>query len=179
MSQPYISTTMSKMVQEPASFRILRSGEEDFLRDMFYTSLYVPNGGTPLGKEIIDTPELAIYHENWGSQFSDIAMVAQLGNTKVGAVWGRLIKGHGFVNAESPEIGIAILPEYRNQGIGAQLLRGIIGYYMRAGHPGVSLSVDERNPAVLLYQRLGFETVKQDGHNQTMYLDFAAVEAVV
>jgi ribosomal protein S18 acetylase RimI-like enzyme len=53
-------------------------------------------------------------------------------------------------------VDIALLPRWRGQGIGTMLLQGIKSAAVEAGTPAVRLSVDIRNPARRLYQRLGF-----------------------
>jgi len=50
---------------------------------------------------------------------------------------------------------IALLPEYRNLGIGTQLIRDLLDEADRLGQP-VRLHVEAFNPAQALYQRLGF-----------------------
>jgi GNAT superfamily N-acetyltransferase len=59
-------------------------------------------------------------------------------------------------------IDISMLPEYRGRGIGSALLRNLIAKAGRSG-AAVSLSVEISNPAVRLYERLGFRTVSSDG----------------
>jgi ribosomal protein S18 acetylase RimI-like enzyme len=59
-------------------------------------------------------------------------------------------------------IDIALLPQYRNQGIGSTLLRELLADAARAGC-AVSLKVENTNPAARLYERLGFQTVDEDG----------------
>lgn len=60
-----------------------------------------------------------------------------------------------------------MLPEYRGRGIGtallAQLIRAVEGVY-----ENISLSVTEGNPALRLYQRLGFEVCGREGDSITM-----------
>ena len=63
-------------------------------------------------------------------------------------------------------IDISLLPEYRNQGIGRALLRDLLAESESTNKP-VSLHVLRGNPAVRLYQRLGFEVVEeQDACNR-------------
>ncbi len=57
---------------------------------------------------------------------------------------------------EARVVDIALLPEFRGQGIGATLLRRIL----EIGKP-VSLQVRPENPARRLYLRLGFEVVSE------------------
>ena len=59
-------------------------------------------------------------------------------------------------------IDIALLPEYRKQGIGSFLLEGILAEGRREG-VAVTLHVEKFNPALRLYQRLGFSPVQDRG----------------
>ena len=52
-------------------------------------------------------------------------------------------------------IDIALLPEYRNAGIGSGLLNDLLAEAQRAGKP-VRIHVEKLNPALRLYERLGF-----------------------
>ncbi|MEE8602110.1 GNAT family N-acetyltransferase [Euzebya tangerina] len=56
-------------------------------------------------------------------------------------------------------IDIAILPEHRGRGIGTRVLRAVIDEAEHAGVP-VSIHVEAANPAMRLYERLGFEAVE-------------------
>lgn len=59
-------------------------------------------------------------------------------------------------------LDIAILPEYRSQGIGTQLLRELQN---EAAHTAKALSihVERFNPALRLYQHLGFQIIEDKG----------------
>lgn len=59
-------------------------------------------------------------------------------------------------------VDIALLPEYRNAGIGTTLLKGILEEAAKAGKR-VSIHVERFNPAMRLYERLGFSTVGEHG----------------
>jgi ribosomal protein S18 acetylase RimI-like enzyme len=91
----------------------------------------------------------------------------------VGAVWIRLMigeaKGYGYINDQTPELSIAMLPGYRGLGLGTRLMTALIEA-VRETYPALSLSVSADNPARRLYERLGFETVKVEGDSMTMQL---------
>ena len=53
-------------------------------------------------------------------------------------------------------IDIALLPEHRNVGIGGAILRDVLAEAARDGKR-VSIHVEMFNPALSLYQRLGFQ----------------------
>ncbi len=59
-------------------------------------------------------------------------------------------------------VDIALMPEARGAGIGSRLLRDVLDRGQRAGKP-VTIHVEAFNPALRLYQRLGFEKVDTNG----------------
>jgi ribosomal protein S18 acetylase RimI-like enzyme len=59
-------------------------------------------------------------------------------------------------------VDIALLPERRASGIGSKLLHQLLDRGDRAGKP-VTIHVEAFNPALRLYQRLGFEKVDTNG----------------
>jgi ribosomal protein S18 acetylase RimI-like enzyme len=78
-----------------------------------------------------------------------------------GQAAGRLISDDSGTQM-SILMDIALLPEYRSQGIGTAILRGLLTAAQHA-HKSVSLHVEPHNPALRLYQRLGFEICAQSG----------------
>jgi ribosomal protein S18 acetylase RimI-like enzyme len=103
-------------------------------------------------------PYLARYALDWG-RVGDLGYVASINATPVGATWLRLWlgedKGFGYVRNEIPQLAIAVVLDYRGQGIGTNLLTQILGAAKR-NYPAVSLSVRANNPVVQLYERAGF-----------------------
>lgn len=59
-------------------------------------------------------------------------------------------------------VDIALMPEQRNAGIGTLLLREIMAEAMQTGKP-IRLQVTKFNPAIRLYERLGFSKVGETG----------------
>jgi ribosomal protein S18 acetylase RimI-like enzyme len=127
---------------------------------MLYQALYVSKGQSALPREVIHLPELAHYVQGWGREgdCGFLAIDAVIGQP-LGAVWVRLLvgenKGYGYVDNRTPELGIAVFPEYRGQGIGTHLFASI------CGQSSISLSVSANNPAVKLYDRFGFEVISR------------------
>jgi len=156
--------------------RKIASKEIPFLQEMLYESLFVPEGGEPFDKSIIEQPQIARYIQNWGSSPNDIACVAVSSEDKlIGAIWGRTFakeaSGYGFVDEQTPEIGMAVKVGYRNQGIGTQLISEISQVYQNMGIQALSLSVHKQNKAKYLYEILGFETVRESGDALIMKKD--------
>ncbi len=59
-------------------------------------------------------------------------------------------------------VDIALLAEYRGGGLGTRLLRDLIDESETAG-VSLSIHVEQFNPALRLYRRLGFDYVEQRG----------------
>lgn len=59
-------------------------------------------------------------------------------------------------------IDIALLPEHCGQGIGGLLLQAVLEAGRDSGRM-VSIHVEQNNPALRLYQRLGFEKLEEQG----------------
>ncbi len=59
-------------------------------------------------------------------------------------------------------VDIALMPEWRGSGIGTSLLRDVLARGAAAGKP-VTIHVEGFNPALRLYERLGFEHVDTNG----------------
>ncbi|HEY7066456.1 MAG TPA: GNAT family N-acetyltransferase [Chloroflexota bacterium] len=57
---------------------------------------------------------------------------------------------------------VALLPEYCNRGIGSRLLRDLQAEAREAGKP-LHLHVEQFNPALRLYARLGFRPIAERG----------------
>lgn len=59
-------------------------------------------------------------------------------------------------------IDIALLPKYRRQGIGSQLMKTVLAKGQQANLP-VKIHVEHNNPALHWYTRLGFKQVETHG----------------
>lgn len=157
------------------SIRPFVENDMAFLWEMLYQSIYVLEGQNAPDREVI-LKELNIekYLKNWGRKH-DHALVALDGeNNPVGAVWIRLLNrenaGYGFVDENTPELGMAILSQHRGQGIGKHLLSDMIDLARSFGYMALSLSVDPHNKTALqMYEKSGFTKVYQDnGGSWTM-----------
>jgi ribosomal protein S18 acetylase RimI-like enzyme len=90
----------------------------------------------------------------------------------VGAAWYRLFKerepGYGFVDEQTPELSIAVVPSCRGKGYGEELLAALLAHAKKDGFEQISLSVEPDNPALRLYERYGFRKVGESGGSWTM-----------
>jgi ribosomal protein S18 acetylase RimI-like enzyme len=108
-----------------------------------------------------DVP-LERYVAGWGRR-GDNALVAIDEFQPVGAAWYRLFEGdepgYGFVDEQTPELTIAIVPSRRGKGLGEQLLTSLLELAAKQGYARISLSVEPDNPAIRLYEQHGFTKV--------------------
>ena len=69
------------------------------------------------------------YVMSWGRP-GDAAVIAYCDSGNVGAAWYRLFKerepGYGFVDEQTPELSIAVVPSCRGKGYGEELLVGLL-----------------------------------------------------
>jgi len=143
---------------------IRRGGRQDvrFLRDMLHHAYYWRE------REPGEGPgPVALYVKGWG-RLGDTALIALEGAFPVGAAWYRLFRrdqpGYGFVDEETPELAIAVVPSRRGQGIGDALLAALFARAKREGHRALSLSIERDNEALLaFYRKHGFAAVHEDG----------------
>jgi ribosomal protein S18 acetylase RimI-like enzyme len=128
----------------------------------------------PVG-EVLGVPAFAHYVEGWPRP-GDLGAVAEDdAGSPLGATWCRTLPvddpGFGFVAPDVPELTIGVVAEARGRGIGRRLLEHLIEAAREARIDRISLSVEHDNPAMSLYQRVGFVTVAKDDGATTMLLD--------
>lgn len=158
------------------SIRPLTDHDVSFLWDMLYESLYVPEGQKPFEKAILNDPHISKYVEGWGKE-GDFGFIAENDKHKpVGSITARFFneknKGFGFVHEHVPELGMALLKEYRGNGIGTSLMNELFKEAKQRGIRCLSLSVDPGNiPAVKLYERFGFKEVGKMDTSITMVVE--------
>ena len=130
--------------------------DQPFLWEMLYLAVFVSPGAPPMPRSILREPAISRYVEGWGTRAGDSGLIALGDGEPVGGAWLRCFSaanpGYGFVDEKTPELSVAVLPEYRGIGIGSRLVEQLIEYTETS-----SLSCDPANPAWRLYLRLGFE----------------------
>jgi len=147
------------------------AADEAFLREMQYLALFVPPGADALPRSAVDDPAIARYHVGFGSQPGDVGRVAEDdGGVPIGAAWVRhstaADPSYGYVDDDTPELGIAVVESQRGRGVGDALLESLLAELARC-----SLSVDRRNPAMRLYVRHGFRELRRAGDSSYMLYD--------
>ena len=121
-------------------------------------------------------PPVRRYVERWGRP-GDTALIAIQDFQRVGAAWYRLFTsedpGYGFVDEQTPELSIAIVPSRRGSGLGSELLDALLERARADGYHAISLSVEQGSPAIGLYGRHGFSQVGEDDGGVTMRSELA------
>ena len=147
---------------------IRRGGRQDvrFLRDMLHHAYYwrERNPGDGPGPA-------ARYIKGWGRP-GDTVLIALDDGFPVGAAWYRLfrkgLRGYGFVDDDTPELAIAVVPSRRGRGIGEALLGALCERARSDGYQALSLSVGRDDPALVsFYEQHGFAQV-EGGDEQSL-----------
>jgi GNAT superfamily N-acetyltransferase len=124
-------------------------------------------------------PELPVYRyvKNWG-RHGDAGVIAFEGRNPYGAAWYRLFRrsepGFAFVDEETPELTIAVVPSRRGEGAGAQLLEALLDQARRDGFARVSLSAEKGQTG--FYERFGFRPRGEGNGTVTMVADVRSAE---
>ncbi len=134
----------------------LRSSEGFIVKELLHYAAHLDETGETLS----DHPELEQYVRNYGNYNGDIGVYAIVDHKVAGGAWVRmLLNGFGYVDNATPELSLAVLPEYRNQGLGTKLMEQLFTEVAKL-YPKMSLSVREEDDAITFFERLGFEKQK-------------------
>ncbi|MGH2943983.1 MAG: GNAT family N-acetyltransferase [Solirubrobacteraceae bacterium] len=151
------------------AFRPATTHDEPFLRRMLWIAAHWDQPD-PAPPDVALPTELARYTDGFGRS-GDRGYVATREGASVAAAWCRRLtppdSGYGYVADDVPELSVAVSPDSRRRGIAAGLIELLLAD-LEGEAPAVSLSVEPRNPARLLYERLGFVKVARNGEAWTM-----------
>ena len=141
--------------------RPVQPDDEPFLWDMAWEATAVDGGMRALGRDAaFALPRVRRYLDDWGRPGDGGVVAVAEDGRRLGAAWYRLFPaddpGYGFVAPDVPELSIGVTAEARGEGIGRSLLDALVALARGQGLRAVSLSVDRRNPARRLYERVGF-----------------------
>ena len=151
------------------TFVVRRGGAQDvrFLRDMLHHAYYWKERAPDAGPGPVQ-----LYVKAWGRP-GDTAVIGLLDGFPVGAAWFRLFEtgapGYGFVDEQTPELAVAVVPNARGKGVGSALLVSLLDQARNAGYEALSLSVDRHNQgAIALYEHHGFRQVEETPDSLTL-----------
>ncbi len=144
------------------TYRPLQPSETELLKTFIYEAIFIPEGVEPPPFDIIFRPEIALYYDGFGNGSADNCIVAEVDGKVVGAVWTRIMNDYGHVDDQTPSFAISLLKDFRNQGIGTELMRRMLQLLKTQGYKQASLAVQKANYAVRMYKKVGFEIVDQN-----------------
>lgn len=150
------------------TIREMTAQEYPLLDDFLYEAIFVPEGVEPPSKSIITAPELQVYVKGFGVSKDDFALVAEVENKIIGAVWVRIMNDYGHIDDKTPSLAISLYKKYRGQGIERSLIKEMLSLLQAHGYKHVSLSVQKANYAAKLYQKIGFRIIKEIGDEWIM-----------
>ena len=145
---------------------IRQAGPQDvrFLRDMLKHAYHWRLNEDP------DLP-VARYVNNWGRP-GDAGLVAWEAGP-IGAAWYRLFPadapGFGFMDEETPELTIAVVPSHRGHGTGGELLEALLARARKDCFARVSLSAELGQTG--FYEKHGFQEARREDGTVTMVAD--------
>ena len=104
---------------------------------------------------------MAAHLEGW-QRNGDFGVIAQHNGSAIGAAWVRqftVAESPAFyVDEQTPEVSIGVRQAARGQGVGQALMESLVAEARRRAL-GLCLNVRDTNPAMRLYERLGFQIV--------------------
>ncbi len=170
-----VNWSSERSVSDQVELRLLGAGDIDAVQQALYLAVSWSNPPEiPDLATAMTHPEVAMYHQGWGRR-GDLGVGALIGDELVGAAFARLFTddshGHGYVDSETPELGIGTAKDHRGQGIGRLLMNRLAEVARAEGIRRLSLSVNNPNPAKRLYESLGYTLVEDDGESSTMLLE--------
>ncbi len=134
----------------------LRSSEQFVVKELLHYAVRLDETAEALDAH----PSLEQYHRNYGNYNGDIGVYVTVDHKIAGGAWIRLLlNGPAYVDKNTPELVLSVLPQYRRQGLGTLLMEQLFKEAAKI-YPQISLSVREVDPAMELYERLGFQKVE-------------------
>ena len=151
--------------------RAMEQVEWPLLEDFLYEAIYVPEGfvGEVPRSVIRDDPKCRAAFEDFGTLSDDRALVATVDGKVVGACWVRTTDEYGHIDDRIPSFSLSLYKPYRGRGMGTAMMRAMLDDLRDAGYARASLSVQKENPALRLYERMGFRIVG-DGFDKSEWL---------
>lgn len=148
------------MSTKSVTLRPIRPDDEAFLLNV-YTSTRLdelaPLGWSADQIAAFLTQQFTAQHTYYLAQYPDADLQLILLD---GQPIGRLYVAR--LEDELRVIDIALLPAYRNAGIGSRMLGELLAEALAAGKP-TRIHVEKFNPALHLYERLGFSPIADHG----------------
>jgi ribosomal protein S18 acetylase RimI-like enzyme len=141
-------------------FRPIAPADEEFLYRVYASTREEELAPVPWDdeqKEAFLRMQFAAQHSHYQEHYADARFeIVLAGEQPIGRL---------YVDRREDElriIDIALLPEHRGRGIGGRLMRPLLEEAAAGGLP-VRIHVERENPAMRLYERLGFRQTGDTG----------------
>ena len=144
------------------TIRVIKETEYPVLNDFLYEAIFVPQGFESQPKSIIENDALQVYVKDFGKLPDDKCLVTEVDEKIIGAVWVRIMNDYGHIDDETPSFAISLYKDYRDYGIGTNLMLKMLELLKQAGYKKASLAVQKANYAVKMYKKVGFEIVGEN-----------------
>jgi ubiquinone/menaquinone biosynthesis C-methylase UbiE/GNAT superfamily N-acetyltransferase len=119
-------------------------------------------------------PQMQIFYRGWGRP-GDTAFIAEDEGRPVGIVWYRFFTeashGEGYVDEDTPEVVIAVVPDARGHGVGRALMTAIHDRARSDGVCRLSLSSNLKNPARRLAESFGYRELAEHEDDDRMVVE--------
>ncbi len=142
------------------ALRPVEDSDSEFLYELYASTRaeeLALTGWSELQKQEFLKQQFSAQSKFYAEQFETARFeVIELGDRPVGRL---------YVDERVDEIriiDIALLPEFRRRGIGSHYLHDILARAV-SRHCPVTIHVERNNPAMGLYERLGFERIEDKG----------------
>lgn len=137
------------------------SNDLDFLRELYASTRreeLAPTGWPQDQVEVFLAQQFEAQHSFYLESFSstDFDLILSSDEKPIGRL---------YLDEREDEfriVDIALLPEFRGKGIGGAILKTIIDRAFAVGK-AVRIHVEQQNPAMSLYKKLGFQLVEEKG----------------
>jgi len=143
---PHVTLRDCLPTDEPFLYRVYASTREEELAPLAWSDVQ---------KKQFLHMQFDAQHRYYHDQFTDAEFqIIILDGERIGRL---------YVDRRSDEIrliDIALLPAYRNMGIGSELIGILLKEAQRVEKP-VRIHVEQNNPAMQLYKRLGFVMIEE------------------
>lgn len=137
--------------------RLAAQNDLETLWNFLAIAAYEPNLAAAKG-----IPVVALHLLGWQRPV-DFGVIAELDGSAIGAAWARQFsideKPVFYVGERTPEVSIGVLENFRGQCVGTSLLTALRLEAIRR-NVGLCLNVRATNPAVRLYQKIGFRSIQ-------------------
>lgn len=148
--------------------RKIKENEYNLLEDFLYEAIFIPEGVNSPPKSIIKNPDLQVYIKDFGKYSDDNCLVATVNDKVIGAVWTRIMNDYGHIDNNTPSFAISLYKEYRDFGIGTNMMIKMLNLLKTYGYQKASLSVQKNNYALKMYLNVGFKIIDENDEEYIM-----------